>query len=98
MTAALTSLLADPRLHTGASLKTPAPRRHHAPLPVFETAQLHEFFLQTDLPAATHPVALLTLLATQKLQAPGGDPSLSAEGHPRRDLRIVYIGKSCWPS
>jgi hypothetical protein len=101
MTTTLTSLLADPRLHTAASLKTPAPQKQHTPLPTFEPAQLHEFFLETDLPTPTQPALLLTLLATlwatQKLQAPGGDPA-SMVGRPRRDLRIVYIGKSCWPS
>jgi hypothetical protein len=100
MTTALTSLLEDPRLRTAASLNIPAPPKHAAPLPTFERSQLHEFFLQTDLPAATQPALLLTLLATQKLQAPGGAPpdSVSMVGQPRRDLRIVFIGKSCWPS
>jgi hypothetical protein len=105
MTTLLTSLLADPRLHPASALPIP-PKKSRAAMPFFAPGELHEFFLANDLPSlptTTSPVALLTLLATQKLQAPGGDPSPRAKGHPRRELsspppRLVYIGKSCWPS
>jgi hypothetical protein len=102
MVTGLAALLGDSRLRVGSALELPVRERvGRAVLPRFERGALHEFFLGGDLAGTASPVGVLTLLATGKMQAPGGDVSAAVkEPNSRREFvpRVVYVGRSCWPT